>query len=177
MYKGHYREGAFRSDITLVNWPQIDYWLKPLLGVSDEVKQAALRECKQLSYAMLYWMQTEAPRDDGKGYGYPGLRLRHDVVGTTDGMAKYVYVREARRIEAEFTVLEQHVGVQQREGLDTAEQFDDSVGIGSYRIDLHPSTGLRNYIDISSYPFQIPLGALIPKRVPRICCRRARTWA
>ena len=168
LYKGHYREGAFRSDITLVNWPQIDYWLKPLLGVSDEVKQAALRECKQLSYAMLYWMQTEAPRDDGVGYGYPGLRLRHDVVGTSDGMAKYVYVREARRIKAEFTVLEQHVGVQQREGFDTAEQFDDSVGIGSYRIDLHPSTGLRNYIDISSYPFQIPLGALIPKRVENL---------
>ncbi len=168
LYRGHYAEGAFPSDITLVNWPQIDYWLKPLLGVSDTTKQAALRECKQLSFAMLYWMQTEAPRSDGKGYGYPGLRLRPDVVGTADGMAKYVYVREARRIEAEFTVLEEHVGVQQRGALDTAEQFDDSVGIGSYRIDLHPSTGMRNYIDISSYPFQIPLGALIPKRVENL---------
>lgn len=168
LYKKHYREGAFASDITLVNWPQIDYWLKPLLGVGEDVKKAALRECKQLSYALLYWMQTEAPRHDGKGYGYPGLRLRHDVVGTTDGMAKYVYVREARRILAEFTVLEEHVGVKQRVGLDTAEQFDDSVGIGSYRIDLHPSTGLRTYIDISSYPFQIPLGALIPQRIENL---------
>ena len=44
------REGAFPSDITLVNWPQIDYWLKPLLGVTEDVKQAALRECKQLSF-------------------------------------------------------------------------------------------------------------------------------
>ena len=168
LYKKHYRDGAFPSDITLVNWPQIDYWLKPLLGVAEDVKQAALRECKQLSFALLYWMQTEAPRHDGVGYGYPGLRLRHDVVGTTDGMAKYVYVREARRIQAEFTVLEQHVGVEQRAGFDSAEQFDDSVGIGSYRIDLHPSTGLRTYIDISSYPFQIPLGALIPERVENL---------
>ena len=168
LYQGHHRAGAFRSDITLVNWPQIDYWLKPLLGVSEDVKQAALRECKQLSFSVLYWMQTEAPRYDGKGYGYPGLRLRPDVVGSTDGMAKYVYVREARRIEAEFTVLEEHVGVQQRGDLSTAEQFDDSVGIGSYRIDLHPSTSLRNYIDISSYPFQIPLGSLIPKRVENL---------
>ena len=168
LYKNHYRDGAFPSDITLVNWPQIDYWLKPLLGVTEDVKQAALRECKQLSFALLYWMQTEAPRHDGAGYGYPGLRLRHDVVGTADGMAKYVYVREARRIQAEFTVLEQHVGVEQRAGFDSAEQFDDSVGIGSYRIDLHPSTGLRTYIDISSYPFQIPLGALIPERVENL---------
>ncbi len=168
LYKGHYPDGTFRSDITLVNWPQIDYWLKPLLGVSEEVKQAALRECQQLSYSLLYWMQTEAPRHDGIGYGYPGLRLRHDVVGTTDGMAKYVYVREARRILSEFTVLEEHVGVQQRAGMNCAEQFDDSVGIGSYRIDLHPSTGLRTYVDISSYPFQIPLGSLIPQRVENL---------
>ena len=51
---------------------------------------------------LLYWMQTEA--------GWPGLRLRHDVTDTEDGLAKYPYVRESRRIQAEFTVLEQHVG-------------------------------------------------------------------
>src|SRR5260370_39289984 len=50
----------------------------------------------------------------------------------------------------------------------TAEQFADSVGIGSYRIDLHPSSGGDNYIDVSSLPFQIPLGALIPKRVENL---------
>ena len=49
-----------------------------------------------------------------------------------------------------------------------AENFKDSVGIGSYRIDLHPSTGGDNYIDISSLPFQIPLGALIPRRVENL---------
>jgi hypothetical protein len=114
-------------------------------------------------------MQTEAPRHDG-GYGYPGLRLRQDVVGTCDGLAKSVYVREARRIQAEFTVLEEHVGVEQRRqaGLDRAERFVDSVGVGSYRIDLHPSTALRTYVDISSFPFQIPLGALLPQRVENL---------
>ena len=50
----------------------------------------------------------------------------------------------------------------------TAASFDDSVGIGSYRIDLHPSTRGDNYIDISSLPFQIPLGALIPRRVENL---------
>ncbi|MBZ0292817.1 MAG: FAD-dependent oxidoreductase [Anaerolineae bacterium] len=166
-YKDYYPKGMFRSDITLVNWPQIDYWLGPIVGVSEEEKQKHLRACRQLSYSMLYWMQTEAPRHDG-GNGYPGLRIRPDIVGTSDGLAKYVYVREARRIEAEFTVLEEHVGVEQRKGQDCAETFDDTVGVGSYRIDLHPSTGLRTYVDISSYPFQIPLGALIPVRVDNL---------
>ena len=50
----------------------------------------------------------------------------------------------------------------------TAERFSDSVGVGSYRIDLHPSTGGDNYIDISSLPFQIPLGALLPRRVENL---------
>jgi hypothetical protein len=42
------------------------------------------------------------------------------------------------------------------------------VGVGSYRIDLHPSTGGDNSIDISSLPFQIPLGALLPRRVQNL---------
>jgi hypothetical protein len=50
----------------------------------------------------------------------------------------------------------------------SAESFSDSVGVGSYRIDLHPSTNGVNYIDISSLPFQIPLGALIPERVENL---------
>ena len=166
-YREHYPEGFAPSDISLVNWPQIDYWLKPLVGVSAAEQRAALEGARQLSLAFLYWMQTEAPRRDD-GCGYRGLRLRSDVVGTDDGLAKSVYVRESRRIKAEFTVVEQHVGVEARGKRTEAEQFVDSVGIGSYRIDLHPSTGLRTYIDISSYPFQIPLGSLIPVRVENL---------
>jgi hypothetical protein len=33
-----------------------------------------------------------------------------------------------------------------------------------YRIDLHPSTGGDNYIDVECAPFEIPLGALVPVR-------------
>jgi hypothetical protein len=40
--------------------------------------------------------------------------------------------------------------------------------VGSYRIDLHPTTGGDNYIDVGSLPFQIPLGSLIPKRVENL---------
>ncbi|HEU5086150.1 MAG TPA: FAD-dependent oxidoreductase, partial [Roseiflexaceae bacterium] len=163
----HYPDGAYPSDITLVNWPQIDYWLGPLIGVTPQQRQAHLRGARQLSFSMLYWMQTEAPRFDG-GYGYRGLRLRPDIVGTSDGLAKHVYIRESRRIKAEFTVLEQHVGVEARTGQHGAEQFPDTVGIGSYRIDLHPSTSLRTYVDIPSWPFQLPLGALIPIRVENL---------
>jgi hypothetical protein len=165
--KRKYPDGTFASDITLVNWPQHDYWLGPLLGVDDAERDAHLEGSRQLSLALLHWMQTEAPNIDG-GHGYPGLRLRSDITGTKHGLAKAVYIRESRRIEAEFTVTEGHVGVEQRAGQDGPATFDDSVGVGSYRIDLHPSTALRTYVDISSWPFQIPLGALIPQRVENL---------
>jgi hypothetical protein len=103
------------------------------------------------------------------------LSLRADVLGSEDGLAKYPYIRESRRIKALFTVLEQHVGRQGRakhlgkpENEVIAENFPDSIGIGSYNIDLHPSTGMNNYIDVPSLPFQIPLGALIPQRVENL---------
>ncbi len=167
-------EGTYAGDITLVNWPQNDYLLGSPFEVPAETAARHIRRAKELSLALLYWLQTEAPRPDG-GSGWKGLRLRPDIVGTEDGLAKYPYIRESRRIRSEFTVLEQHVGTDARmatTGLKredvTAENFKDSVGIGSYRIDLHPSTEGDNYIDISSLPFQIPLGALIPRRVENL---------
>jgi len=166
-YQQHYPAGRYPSDITLVNWPHVDYWLGPLVGVSADERAANERAARQLSLSFLYWMQTEAPRRDG-GVGYRGLRLREDVVGTRDGTAKHVYVRESRRIRAERTVLEQHVGVDARGDLEGAEPFPDSVGIGSYRIDLHPTTRGQTYVDLSSWPFQIPLGALLPIRVENL---------
>lgn len=160
--------------ISLINWPQNDYWLGPLVGVPPEVAARHRTRGRELSLSLLYWMQTEAPRADG-GTGWKGLRLRPDVVGTPDGLAQAAYIRESRRIRAEFTVVESHVSTEarmQETGLSreavTAAPFPDSVGVGAYRIDLHPSTQGRNYVDLSSLPFQIPLGALLPVRVENL---------
>ncbi|HAB19065.1 MAG TPA: FAD-dependent oxidoreductase, partial [Verrucomicrobiales bacterium] len=170
----NFSPGAYSSGISLINWPQNDYWLGPLVGVPEEEATKHLARGKQVSRSLLYWMQTAAPRPDG-GTGWPGLRLRDDIVGTADGLAKAAYVRESRRIKAEFTVLEQHVSTEARvretgrsKDEVTAAVFADSVGLGAYRIDLHPSTSGRNYVDLSSLPFQIPLGALLPQRMENL---------
>ncbi len=144
----NFEPGHFTSDICLVNWPMIDYLDGELCGATALDAERYLREAKQLSLCMFYWLQQN---------GWPGLRLCGDPLGTEDGFAQAPYIRESRRIRAQYTVREQDVLGK------TA--FADSVGIGSYRIDLHPSTGGDNYIDVPSQPFQIPLGALLPVRV------------
>ena len=167
LYRRHFHPGAIPSDLIVFNSPQIDYWAGPVVGVAPEVAARNLADAKGLSQAMLYWMQTEAPRHDS-GVGYPGLKPRGDVTGTDDGFAKIPYFREGRRIVAERIVTENDVGVVARGSIRGAEPFPDSVGIGSYRIDLHPSSGGRNYVDVSTWPFQIPLGALLPVRVENL---------
>ncbi|MET8700740.1 FAD-dependent oxidoreductase [Kitasatospora sp. NPDC004723] len=162
--RGTFTDGAYASDITLVNWPMIDYLEGPVLDVPDAADH--LRRARELSFAFLYWMQTEAPRPDG-GTGFPGLRLRGDITGGTDGLAQAPYIREARRIKADYTVVEQDLSLAVR-GERGAVRYPDSVGLGMYRIDLHPSTGGDNYIDVGCSPFEIPLGALLPQRVENL---------
>lgn len=169
----NFSPGLYPGDITIVNWPQNDYMLGNLIDVSEDTYQKHIYQSKQLSLSLLYWLQTEVPRPDG-GAGWPGIRLRPDVMGTDDGLAKYPYVRESRRIKAKFTVLEEHVGKANRamvakgDAAQKSASFYDSVGIGYYHIDLHPSTAGNNYIDFGSLPFQIPLGALLPQRMENL---------
>lgn len=169
-----FKPGFYRGDMTIVNWPQNDYAFGLITDVSPEAAAQQLAAARQLSRSLIYWLQTEAPRPDG-GTGWKGLRLRPDIVGTEDGLAKYPYIREGRRIKAEFTVLEQHVTTEARmkeTGLSKTEvhatPFPDSVGIGSYWMDLHiTTTGDHGHFG-STLPFQIPLGSLLPRRVENL---------
>lgn len=154
------------GDMTLLNWPMNDYFLGNIYDVSKEEKEKHLYQAKQLSLSLLYWLQTEAPRPDG-GFGYPGLMLRSDIFETKDGLAKAPYIRESRRIKAEYTIVEQDVSPEFNQSK-SGKKYVDRVGIGSYSIDLHPSMAGRNYLDIKALPFHIPLGALIPKEMDNV---------
>jgi hypothetical protein len=154
------------SDVTVVNWPMNDYFEAPVTGVPADARQARLAAARGLSLSLLYWLQTEAPRPDG-GAGWPGLRMRGDVMGTADGFAKAPYIREARRIRARLTIAEQDLAREVR-GERGAVHYPDTVGIGYYRIDLHPSTAGDLYLDVDSCPFEIPLRALLPQRVSNL---------
>lgn len=147
------------GNVTMMNWPNNDYLLGNCYEVSDEEKAKHIWQAKQLSLSLFYWLQTEAPRADG-GKGYPGLKLRPDVFETEDGLAKSPYIRESRRLIARYRITEQDLSPtfqSKRAG----ERYRDSVGVGSYSIDLHPSIAQQNYLDIPALPYHIPLGALL----------------
>ena len=126
---------------------------------------ATSRERASSASRSSYWLQTEAPRVDG-GHGFPGLRMRRDVVGTTDGLAMYPYIREARRIRAGVTMLEQHISAETRQ--DGAQRYDDAVGIGYYFLDMHQRTEAAVPFLTQVWPYQIPLGSLTPERIRNV---------
>ena len=172
--RDNFKAGTFRSDISLINWPQNDFLLGNITDVPADIRKQNLYQAKQLSLSLLYWLQTEAPRPDGL-QGWKGLRLRKDICGTEDGLAKFPYIRESRRIIAEYTILEQDISLEDRMQITGktqaelgAKKYHDAVGIGYYHLDLHPSTGGDNYIDMASVPFQVPLGAMIPVRMENL---------
>ncbi|WP_017811184.1 FAD-dependent oxidoreductase [Paenibacillus shenyangensis] len=154
------------AEVSLLNWAMNDYYAGPVTGVPLQERMPNLESARQLTLSLVYWLQTEAPRLDG-GKGYPGIRLRGDIVGTADGLAKAPYIRESRRIKGMYTITEHDVSKELR-GEQGIKRYEDSVGIGSYSLDLHPTVKTHRTFYIPNYPFEIPLGALIPVRMKNL---------
>ncbi|MCI0494156.1 FAD-dependent oxidoreductase, partial [candidate division KSB1 bacterium] len=153
-------------DIALINWHSNDFRGGNIIDVSNERRQQLLQHAKDLSLGFLYWLQTEAPRDDG-GNGYPELKLKTDMMGTDDGLSQFPYFRESRRIKASQTIREQDISAEFQSGA-RANFFENSVGIGKYWIDLHRCSDEDPGLFLETKPFQIPLGALIPLRIKNL---------
>ena len=102
---------------------------------------AALQDAKRVSLGFLHWLQTEAPAEGA--HGAPELKLRPDIMGTADGLAKFPYIRESRRIKALRTVVEQDVSANYQNGRDwphTSLTQSGLAGIRSIFIALVPRT-------------------------------------
>lgn len=158
---------SYRNDIAMINWPGNDYRGGSILVDSPQEQIRHLRAARNLSLGLLYWLQTEVARDEG-GRGYPEFKLRPDVMGSADGISKFPYIRETRRLVALRTIVQQDVSSGTQKG-PRAEHFRDSVGIGHYSIDIHETTrSSGQQVMTPTKPFQIPLGALIPRKVTNL---------
>lgn len=170
----NFAPGQVEGDLAMTNWPGNDYRCGNLIDQPAEEQVRILQEAKDLSLGFLYWLQTEVPRDDGQGRGYPELRLRRDVLGTHDGLSQHPYIRESRRLQALRTVREQDVSARYQAGA-RAAHFPDSAGLGLYPIDIHGVAGDLDTNHIpgegscsATRPFQIPLGALVSRHLANL---------
>lgn len=107
-------------------------------------------------------------------------------MGTAHGLSKYPYIRESRRLIGRpsvaypdgFQIYETDITRQPSEFQRGRPYiFYDSVGVGQYNIDFHECIQPDDFstapagnkaAESPSYPFQIPLRALIPQRIDNL---------
>ncbi len=174
-------------DLSMINTPGNDFCGGNILGDYAETHDAAevLQKGRNASLGYLYWLQNdcerETPSSSGATHGYPELRLRRDLFGTLDGLSRAPYIRESRRILPMKRILEQQIVVRDFAGSvcigdsPRAEFMRDSCGIGHYALDIHPNGhGEPNHY-VATRPFQIPLSAMVPRRVTNLlpACKNA----
>lgn len=160
-----------RNDVSIMNWGvQLgnanvayvggnDFPHGSVVDVSADEQQTQFGRARERALAYVYWLQTAA---DGRGY--PFLKLRSDMMGTTTGVGKYPYIREGRRIRPLETITAEHISDHYNPGSARAHTYPLSVGIGLYPMDMHQNvTAGTGFAKGHSLPFQVPLGALIPE--------------
>lgn len=151
--------GEPAADLALMNWPRQDYAAESILDKAPGEMARILQTAKRVSYAFLYWMQNDLGRKE--------VKLRNDQMDTADGLSKYPYIRESRRIRAQGRVVEQDIVEEQQPG-PRARWFEDSVGTAFYMVDIHPCGANERGRMMMPRPFQIPMSTLLPLEVTNL---------
>ena len=164
------------DDVTMQNWyPGNDYPYGSIFKTAAAAAEEAgdwrggilthhLAGAEKLAIAWYFHLKEKRPTDWDTLY----LRGEHplNMMGTSTGLSKFPYIRCTRRIIGlgNFRLLARYLvdteSPDYRGG--TSFRFFDSVGIGNYAVDIHPtltSTGIRPPFEKAA-PFYIPYRAL-----------------
>ena len=163
--------GTIDADVTMLMSGN-EYRAGVLCGVPPREAAANREAARQLSISLVHFLQTEIEPGYRGRRGFPGIRPRPDVFDTADGLAVQPYIRESRRIRAEYTVTERSFHREHPGRAEAPERFADAVAVGGYRIDVHePHPAGQSYtlsLHGKHWPQQLPLGALLPVRVDNL---------
>ena len=159
----NFADPNYANDRSTINVGCNDYQAAVIPTGDADQDADIVKAARQVSVAYLWWLQNDAPHDDGNGKGYLNLKVRTDTFGTADGTAPEPYIRESRRI-AKPLVQVREQDIQAPKPRRAPTNFKDSVGVGHYKADVHKCWGPPGtpYVDAGDIgPFQIPLGSLI----------------
>lgn len=163
------RPASPAGDLALMNWRGNDFHEESYLGKPLDEQVRILARGKAFAQGFLYWLQTECPRDDGSGVGYPEMQLAGPEIvpgAGEDGFAKHPYVRESVRLRAKQVLTENDL-VAKPDAPDAkwGAEFPDSVGCALYAVDIHPTKG-EPHLLFPALPYHLPLGAFLPASGP-----------
>jgi len=148
--------GLLPNDKLMINIPSHSYG-NDFHATKEDLDQFSredvLNLAKEYTKGYIYFLQTEL------GLTNYGLV---DEFNTPDGFAKMPYVRESRRLQGVYRMLESDV-LPNSKG--RAKVFEDSIAIGDYPIDLHFCTAGTDDIFYAIPPYQIPYGVTIPRNI------------
>ncbi|MEO8376868.1 MAG: FAD-dependent oxidoreductase, partial [Candidatus Sumerlaeota bacterium] len=178
-------EAVHRGDVSMQNWePGNDYPYSSFLtdtatttaqalhNWQGGIDCATLAKCEEHAVAWYFWMKAHRPTPWDTTFPHGDHPM--NMMGTKHGLAKFPYIRCARRIVGpnNFRILERFWKNSQSPGYDgePSHRFYDSVGIGSYAADVHPirnQKGMKPSFEKPA-PFYIPYRALISKNVSNL---------
>lgn len=157
------------EDVALINWRGNDFHEESYIGKPLEEQVRILNRGAAFAQGFLHWLQTECPRDNGVGVGYPEMQ---QITGSEwyglgeDGLAIHPYIRESRRLKAKFMLTANHLlAPPDNPKAEWGEAFPDSVGCALYAIDIHPSKGEPPLLT-PALPYHIPLGSFLTASGP-----------
>ncbi|MBD2103291.1 FAD-dependent oxidoreductase [Leptolyngbya sp. FACHB-261] len=161
-------------------------------GWQGGLRVEALRQAEDHALGFFYWLvagqtdsQVPGARTGEYHFRYRLMRGTDSPLGTEHGLSRYPYIREGRRIVGRvsgsypqgFTIYETDIS-QKPSDLNRGRPylFYDAVGVSQYPIDFHGCIdeqfaalpGNTSVAQAPSYPFQIPLRALIPQEVENL---------
>ena len=85
----------------------------------------------------------------------PALADSYILAGATE-----LHVRESRKIEGAYTLTEEDIWSRRR--------FDDTIALGAWPVDIHPTdgfVGVHPHKDNPPQPYDIPYGCLVPAAI------------
>lgn len=141
----------------LINWPGKgnDIYLN-MIPMNGEQRAEAIARAKAKTLRFIHFLQTQ--------FGYKHLGLADDEFPTADRLPLMPYHREGRRLQGVVRFDLNHISEPFRQPL---ALYRTGIAVGDYPVDHHHRENLSAPQHLGFYPvpsFNIPLGALIPKR-------------
>jgi len=137
-------------------------------------RERIMARIRDLTLGLIYFLQNDEEIPEDQRQLVRRFNLARDEFTDNHGFPRQLYVREARRIQGEYTLSENDVFVESVRG--RTRVHVDSIAAGEFPIDSFPvrkyepgqNVALEGYVlmlDKLTHPYQIPFGVIVPQGV------------